>query len=87
VAPAVGEDAERLAAVMEEVQELLGDHQDSVVERGWLRDLGVRAHLAGESGFTFGRLHALAEARAVHDEEAFAGTWRAAAERAAAWPG
>jgi hypothetical protein len=35
-----------------------------VVARRLLRDLGVRAHLSGENGFTFGRLHGLEEAGA-----------------------
>jgi CHAD domain-containing protein len=87
VQPVVGKPAKKLAKVLEEVQELLGDHQDSVVERVWLRDLGMRAHLASENAWTFGRLHGLAEARALHDEEAYAELRervRAAADR---WPG
>jgi CHAD domain-containing protein len=87
VRPVVGKPAKRLAKALEAVQETLGDHQDSVVERVWLRDLGMRAHLAGENGWTFGRLHGLAEARALHDEEAW-GELRAGARKAAArWPG
>jgi CHAD domain-containing protein len=85
--PVAGKKATRLAKALEEVQETLGDHQDSVVERVWLRDLGVRAHLASENAWTFGRLHGLAEARALHDEEAYDELRvrvRAAASR---WPG
>jgi CHAD domain-containing protein len=55
--PVSGKPAKRLAKRMEALQELLGEHQDSVTARVLLRDLGVAAHLAGESGFTFGLLH------------------------------
>ncbi|MGH4013015.1 MAG: hypothetical protein ACRDSL_03605 [Pseudonocardiaceae bacterium] len=38
-------------------------HQDSVVTRDALRQLGVVAHLSGENGFTFGLLHGLERSR------------------------
>jgi hypothetical protein len=47
----------------------------------------MRAHLAGENAWTFGRLHGLAEARALHDEEEYAGLRDAAREAAGRWPG
>jgi CHAD domain-containing protein len=62
--PVLGRRAAKLAARAKAVQKALGEHQDSVVARRVLRDLGVRAHLSGENGFTFGRLHGLEEARA-----------------------
>lgn len=62
--PAVGKAAKRLAQRAKDAQQLLGEHQDTVVARGVLREIGIRAHLSGENGFTFGRLHALEEARA-----------------------
>ena len=43
---------------VKQVQELLGDHQDAVVARPVLREIGIQAHLDGENGFTFGILHA-----------------------------
>jgi CHAD domain-containing protein len=87
VRPVVGKKAKKLAKVLEDVQERLGDHQDSVVQRAVLRDLGMRAYLNGENGFTFGRLHALAEARARHDEEEFVRLWEATQRTAKRWPG
>ena len=39
------------------VQELLGDHQDAVVARPVLREIGMAARLDGENGFTYGLLH------------------------------
>lgn len=69
--PVFGKRASKLAARARAVQELLGEHQDAVVAREALRDIAVRAHLAGENGFTFGRLHALEEARAATLESAY----------------
>ena len=85
--PAIGRPAKRVATAMEEVTETLGNHQDAVVERQWLRDLAVRAFLAGENGFTFGRLHGLTDARAQHDEDHFAEVWTSTRKVIAAWPG
>jgi CHAD domain-containing protein len=87
VRPVVGKKAKTVADAMEEIQETLGDHQDAVVEREWLRDLGMCAFLAGENGFTFGRLHGLTDARAKHDEEVFADVWAATQKVIATWPG
>lgn len=64
VAEVFGKPAKRLAAAMEELQEVLGEHQDGVVTREVLRELGAGASRSGENGFTFGRLHALEQARA-----------------------
>ena len=56
--------AKRLARRSMAIQELLGEHQDAVVSRRTLRELGAKAYLEHENGFTFGRLHALEEAHA-----------------------
>ena len=69
--PTFGKQAKRLASRAEALQTLLGEHQDSVVARPVLREIGVRAFLAGENGFTFGRLHALEEAHAGELERAY----------------
>jgi CHAD domain-containing protein len=87
VRPVFGRKAKALASAMEQIQETLGDHQDAVVERGWLRDFGIRSFLAGENGFTFGRLHGLTEARARHDEKEFTRVWKNARRVLASWPG
>lgn len=47
-------------AKYKKIQEVLGEHQDSVVARGVLRALGARAGATeGENGFTFGLLYGL----------------------------
>ena len=56
-APVLGKPAKRLVKQVKHVQELLGDHQDAVVARPVLREIGMAAHLDGENGFTYGLLH------------------------------
>lgn len=69
--PVLGKPARKLARRAEAIQELLGEHQDTVVARAALREIAVHAHLDGENGFTFGRLHALQEARAAELRAAY----------------
>lgn len=56
--PAAGDPAAALAGALEDLQELLGGHHDSVVTRDLLRASALAAHAAGESTFTYGLLHA-----------------------------
>jgi CHAD domain-containing protein len=85
VAHVFGEKATRFAASMEHLQEVLGEHQDSLVTQQVLRQLGVQAHLAGENGFTFGRLHGLEAGRAEHAEGAYAEALAAVTGKAPRW--
>lgn len=57
------DEAAGTAGLAEGVQDALGAHRDTLMTRSLLRELGVQAHLDGDNGFTFGRLHALEEAR------------------------
>jgi CHAD domain-containing protein len=75
--PTFGKRAKSYAAKVKKVQEALGIHQDSVVARRALREFGVQAHLSGENGFTFGRLHALEQWRADQAEHDFGKAWSA----------
>ena len=69
-APVLGKPAERLVKQVKQVQELLGDHQDAVVARPVLREIGIAAHLDGENGFTYGLLHQQqTDAGRLHDGE------------------
>jgi CHAD domain-containing protein len=74
--PSLGAPARRLARRARRVQESLGERQDAVVARARLRELGLEAQRSGESGFTFGRLHALEGQRIRDAEEAFRAAWR-----------
>lgn len=66
--PAAGQPAERSARDAQRVQDLLGAHQDAVVERELLRRLAAEATAMGESAFSYGRLHEQARERAVDAE-------------------
>lgn len=81
VAPVFGKPAKRMAKRMERLQEVLGEHQDSVVARDALRRLGVAAHLAGENGFTFGMMHALERARGEAARREYEPALRAASRK------
>jgi len=56
-APVCGKPARRFAQRMKAMQTTLGTHQDAVIARNTIRELGVRVHLEGENAFTFGLLH------------------------------
>ncbi|MEW1955411.1 CYTH and CHAD domain-containing protein [Terrabacter sp. NPDC080008] len=74
--PVLGKRARSLAADTKKIQEILGIHQDTVVARQRLREYGMQAHLDGQNAFTFGRLHALEQARAEQAEADFERQWR-----------
>ena len=85
-ATVLGSRASRFAAAMEQVQEVLGEHQDALAAQDTLRRIGVQAHLDGENGFSFGRLHALEQWRAARAAEAFDAVWaRSSRSKLRAW--
>ena len=57
--PLYGSDAAAIESAAKAVQQSLGDHRDTLLTRQALRLMGVQAHLDGDNGFTYGRLHAL----------------------------
>ena len=59
VSPVYGKPARRFAGQMKTMQTSLGTHQDAVIARNTIREIGVRAHLEGER-----RVHLRAAARA-----------------------
>ncbi|MEV8376790.1 CYTH and CHAD domain-containing protein [Kribbella sp. NPDC056861] len=73
--PVLGDEATGLVSRAKEVQEVLGDHQDSVVARDLLRQLAVQVYLDGGNAFTFGRLHAAEEQRGEASRIAFLELW------------
>ncbi len=75
--PVGGSGATRLAAAMEDLQELLGDQHDSVVTRQLLHLNGMQAFGAGENAFTYGLLYGR-EIDAARDIEAHLPATRAA---------
>ncbi|WP_374773950.1 CYTH and CHAD domain-containing protein [Streptomyces sp. NBC_01310] len=73
--PVLGKPAKHLAKAAKKVQNLLGDHQDSVVAREALRGLAGQATGAGESTFTWGVLYGREEALAEQRERELPDIW------------
>jgi CHAD domain-containing protein len=82
-----GRPAKRLVRQVKAVQELLGEHQDSVVARGLLRELGASAPAEGGNGFAFGWLMRDEQARAERVEAQLDPTWATLRRRARAVTG
>jgi CHAD domain-containing protein len=55
--------AQRLVKGLKALQDTLGEHQDTVVARGLLREDGMRAYGEGENAFTYGLLYGRERAR------------------------
>jgi len=65
----------RLARASMALQDLLGEHQDSVVARLFLEQLAASG-ISVETAFTLGQLHGLEQERAHNTERAFPDAWR-----------
>jgi CHAD domain-containing protein len=80
--PALGNNARRFTRSLKHVQSALGAHHDAVVARGVAREIGVRAHLAGENAFSFGLLNERAHHEALASEMRAHQAWRRARAKA-----
>jgi CHAD domain-containing protein len=80
VAPVFGKDATVFAQAMENVQEALGEYQDSVLTRERLRSLALHSSSV-EVAFLYGRLHALEEQSSAQSHEHFDVAWKAAGRK------
>jgi CHAD domain-containing protein len=76
-----GADARRFAGLMQRLQSVLGDHQDTVIARQHERRLGVRAHLTGENAFTYGLFYERDASEAARLQDRAAGIWHKASRR------
>jgi CHAD domain-containing protein len=85
IAPAAGAKATRFARRMKKIQSVLGAHQDSVIARAVARDLGIRAHLAGENAFSYGLLSGRDACDAGRFQAEARRTWKKAS-RKSRWP-
>lgn len=74
--PVLGKPAKEYRKRVKDLQTLLGEHQDSVVARPELRELGAQAHLDGENGFTFGLLLGNEIGLATLIEDRFPAAWK-----------
>jgi CHAD domain-containing protein len=70
------EPAMQLVDAAQQLQTILGDHQDSVVAREMLLRLGEEASLRGENSFSYGRLHALEQRRAAESDADYRRAWK-----------
>nr|WP_276512212.1 CYTH and CHAD domain-containing protein [Cryobacterium roopkundense] len=75
--PIARKSSRRLALSAQELQTILGEHQDSVIARDLLlHRSAVEAYLHGENTFTYGRLHAKEEATGADAEARFRRAWK-----------
>jgi CHAD domain-containing protein len=81
VSPVLGMEAARLARRMKKLQSVLGDHQDAVVGRQISRKLGVAAHLAGESAFSYGLFYGRDACTGVRLRQRAAQVWKKASRK------
>jgi CHAD domain-containing protein len=71
---------------MESLQNVLGEHQDSVTAQSLLLELAMTDQLSAENGFVFGLLYAQERARADVARRAYKPALRkASAEKARRW--
>jgi CHAD domain-containing protein len=82
VASACGSSASRFARQMKKLQSVLGEHQDAVIARQVVRELGMSAHLAGENAFTYGLLYDRDDLKAGRLRQRARRTWRTASRSA-----
>jgi CHAD domain-containing protein len=81
VAPAIGKPAKRFAAVVEQVQEVLGEHQDAVVAGQWLRTHAADRGGRVECAFVAGELAAREDAAADASRAEWPDAWTQANRR------
>jgi CHAD domain-containing protein len=84
--PVAGQDAMRLAERMKSLQEVLGEHQDSVAAQGLLLKFMMASDQSGDFDLAFGQLYAEESGRAHDARRVYKATLRrACAEKARRW--
>ncbi len=73
--PVFGAPARKLAKQLEQVTELLGEHQDAVIAATTARELAAGRRVTGTTGFVFGLLHEAERAAVVRARTRFAKVW------------
>ena len=73
--PVLGRPVADLVASLKGVQDVLGERQDTFATRPLCTQLGLQAFAAGENAWTWGRLHALEQARCEQAEQEFWLRW------------
>jgi CHAD domain-containing protein len=73
--PVLGRPVADLVASLKGIQDVLGERQDTFATRPLCTQLGLQAFAAGENAWTWGRLHALEQARCEQAEREFWLRW------------
>ena len=76
-----GQRPRRFARPLQQVQSVLGDHQDAVIARQAALELGTEAQLAGEDALPYRLLEAHESRRAEELRARARSTWRRASRR------
>ena len=76
LAPVFGTPAEALAAAARDLQEVLGEHQDSVVSQALLRELAGHQGLSGDAVLGLGRLQLIEQSHAERARGHFETAWK-----------
>jgi CHAD domain-containing protein len=79
--PLFGAPATDLATASKQLQEVLGEHQDSLMSQALLRELAADGALSGESVLVLGRLHLLEQQHADRSHARFRTTWEQVADK------
>ena len=82
VAPIFGKRSWRLARALEELTEVLGEHQDSAVAQGLLLELSTAPQVDSATAFALGRLHGFEAERALEARRAIIISWPGVVRRA-----
>jgi CHAD domain-containing protein len=83
IAPVIGSDADRFASRVEDLQTILGDHQDTVFAEAWLRDAAAANPVGRDAAC---RLIALEQSRRVELRGEWPRVWkRASRKKVRAW--
>jgi CHAD domain-containing protein len=80
VAPALGKKARRAARAAESMQDVLGDHQDTVVAEQWLRASAAEPGTDAQTAFALGALAADERAQRVALRDEWPSRWRSASK-------
>ena len=84
--PVFGRKAQRAAERLEQVTELLGEHQDAVIAADTTRRLAAGRRVTGTTGFVLGLLHEAERAAVDVARHSFVEVWPSvAAERHRSW--
>ncbi|WP_091559783.1 CYTH and CHAD domain-containing protein [Arthrobacter sp. ok362] len=83
--PIFGKQSTALARAAEDIQEILGDFQDSVVTRETLLTLAAQSAAGRGNGFSYGRLHALEQLRGDQARARFYDAWQKSRPKSLKW--